>query len=126
MARRPPKAPPPIRDDEVPWLERAMAYIEAHFAEAPGLPEIAAAAGVSMFHLHRRFKLHFGETPKDVVTRLQIEEAKRLLLKRVPAAEVASRCGFVHISHFISRFKGKTGATPMRWLALQAPRGGRD
>ena len=30
MARRPPKAPPPIRDDEVPWLERAMAYIEAH------------------------------------------------------------------------------------------------
>jgi len=97
-------------------LDRAMAYIVEHFSKPPRLVEVAAAAGLSPFHLHREFRRHFGETPKEVMTRLQIERAKGLMLRGVPLAEVAGRCGFGHQSHLTLRFKMKTGLTPSRWL----------
>jgi len=97
-------------------LDRAMAYIVKHFSKPPTLVDVAAAVGLSPFHLHRQFRRHFGETPKEVMTRLQIERAKELMLLGVPLAEVAGRCGFAHQSHFTWRFKLKTGLRPREWL----------
>ena len=107
---------PPIRNEEVPALERAMAYAQRHLASRPRLPDMAGAAGMSRFHFHRRFKLHFGETPKAAVTRLQIDEARRLMRRGVPMRDVARACGFPHQSHFCSQFKRFTGLTPTLWL----------
>jgi AraC-like DNA-binding protein len=54
----------PIRPDEVAALERGMAYVRAHFATRPRLSEVADASGLSPYHFHRRFRLHYGQTPK--------------------------------------------------------------
>ena len=99
-----------------PKLDRAMAYIRRHFARPVTLQDLARAVGLSPFHLHRQFRRHFGQTPKEVATRLQVEKAKGLILKGVPLSDVARRCGFSHQSHFASRFKMKTGLTARAWL----------
>ena len=113
-------APKSIRPDEVAALERGMAYIRAHFAARPTLNQVAEAAGVSPFHFHRRFRLHFGQTPLDAIVRLQLDKAQRLLLGAVALPRIASRCGFCHHSHFTSRFKARTGKTPTQWQREQS------
>jgi AraC-like DNA-binding protein len=111
----------PVTAEELARLDAAMAYIRENFAKAPRLPEIARRAGMSPFHFHRRFHLAFGRTPKSVVTELQIAEAKRLLRAGVRPRDVAERLGFTHQSHFAARFRVAVGATPTRWLRVQAP-----
>ena len=67
-------------DDRVHLAE----LLRRTFHRRPRLPELAAAAGMSRFHFHRRFKLHLGETPLQMTTRLQIDQAKRLLSDACP------------------------------------------
>ena len=93
----------------------AADFIRRTFHRRPGLVEIAEAAGISPFHLHRLFKRRFKETPFQMVSRLQVERAKELLVEGLPGAEVAERVGFANQSHFVTRFKRATGTTPARW-----------
>ena len=113
----------PIRPDEVAALERGMAYIRAHFATRPRLDAVADAAGLSPYHFHRRFRLHFGRTPLDAIARLQVAKAQRLLTQGVALARIATRCGFANQSHFTSRFKDRVGKTPAQWLHEHRGRG---
>ena len=105
----------PIALDER-TLRQAFDYIRRRFHRRPTLSEIAAVCRVSPFHFHRVFARRYGETPFEMVCRLQIDRAKELLLEGVPLAEVAARCGFCSQSHFGSRFKSVTGTPPARWL----------
>jgi AraC-like DNA-binding protein len=109
----------PIGPHEIPALNRGMKHIRDHFAQCPRVTDIAAAAGMSPFYFHRRFRLHFGRTPLEVRVGLQIGKAKRLMLAGVPLGEVATRCGFCSHQHFTSRFKRLTGQTPSRWLQVE-------
>jgi AraC family transcriptional regulator len=78
---------------------------------------VAPAAGLSVFHFHRRFTQWAGRTPKAVLTGMQIEHAQALMLEGgLDLAEVARRCGFSHQSHLTTRFREFVGQTPARWL----------
>jgi AraC family transcriptional regulator len=110
------REPPPARR-----LNKAAALIRTSLHRRPRLPELAAAAGLSVFHFHRLFKRHFGETPLQMVARLQIELAKKLLRRGVPLREIAERCGYSHQSHMTVRFRQATGTTPTRWLRGTQP-----
>ena len=94
----------------------AADFIRRNFHRRPKLVEIAEAAHLSRFHLHRLFKRRFGETTYQMVARLQIEQAKELLLQGVPGPEIAERLGYTHQSHFSTRFRMATGNSPLRWL----------
>ena len=76
----------------------------------------ARAASLSPFHFHKLFHRHFGRTTKQVMTELQVEEAKRLMAAGTPLSEIAPLAGFAHQSHFTDRFKRLTLTTPARWL----------
>jgi AraC-like DNA-binding protein len=103
-------------------LDPAVQFIERHYAERPTLAQIARSVYRSRFHFHRRFTSCFGETPKAMVTRLQVEQAKRLLLAGQSSGEVAKACGFTQHSSFSFRFKRLVGCTPTRWLAAERRR----
>jgi AraC-like DNA-binding protein len=107
----------PDRDaDDRRRCDAATAFMQEHFRRAPGLAEIARASGWSAFHFHRRYRELTGRTPKAVLTGLQIDLAKLLMLNGMAMAEVAVQCGFAHQSHFTSRFKQAVGATPGSWI----------
>jgi AraC family transcriptional regulator len=130
MATLPPTAPslggvpaplpaaPPRPDASAEWerLERAARLIRETYARRPRLRDLAAAAGLSRFHFHRRFKRHFDETPLEMIARLQVERAKRLIRRGVGLREVGRRCGYSNQGHFSARFKQATGVPPSRWV----------
>src|SRR5215207_7986437 len=99
-------------------LVRAMKFMRANFCQSPRVAEIADGVGLSPFYFHREFTGLFGITPKRVLLELQIEKAKRLMLRGVPLAKVATTVGFNHQSHFTLRFRQFEGMPPARWLRL--------
>ena len=102
-------------EQEAQRFERAMAYCREHFRTAR-LEDTATHVGLSPFHFCRWFSRMAGRTFKTVLTEMQMEHARALLLDGVRLPEVAQRCGFAHQSHLASRFYMSHGLTPSRWL----------
>jgi AraC-like DNA-binding protein len=96
------------------------AYIQAHFAERITLPGLAAAAGLSPFHLVRVFQRAAGVPPHAYLESVRIQQAQRLLMRGTPPAQVAYEVGFSSQSHFTSRFLRTIGVTPGRYRSAQA------
>src|SRR5688500_13394214 len=113
------RAATPVSAEEAERFERALVYLREHFRTAD-LKDIAEHVGLSPFHFHRRFTLWAGRTPKTLLTELQMEHARALLLAGVRCPEVAERIGLAHASHLTHRFKlNHGGDTPTRWLKRQ-------
>ena len=60
-------------------IEAAIAYIAAHYRDAPSLDEIAAAANLSPFHFQRLFTRWAGVSPKRFSRYLSLDHARALL-----------------------------------------------
>jgi AraC-like DNA-binding protein len=100
-------------------IEKAMAYLQKHFRDAPRLREVAKAAHFSPYHFHRIFRQYFGKTFKMAATELQIAEAKRLLLEGKSVVEVSRALSFASHASFTNRFKRCVGASPNQWMRIQ-------
>jgi AraC-like DNA-binding protein len=97
-------------------LQRAKAFIEREFRTSPQITEIARAAHKSPWYFHRLFHAAYGETPKAMVTRLRLAEARRLLAETdTPLPDVAAALGWSTHSHFCCAFHRATGTPPGRW-----------
>jgi AraC-like DNA-binding protein len=94
----------------------ALRYIRTNYRQAPTVRQVAEVAGLSPYHFQRTFTQHVGRTVKQTITRLQIREAKRLLLAGVRPGEIPQKVGFAHAAHFCWRFKKETGLSPTRWV----------
>jgi AraC-like DNA-binding protein len=93
-------------------VERARAWLHEHLADEVALEDLAVVAGVSPFHLLRRFRAATGQPPHAYLLRLRLRTARDLLTTGVPPAEVAAACGFADQSHLTRRFKRAFGYTP--------------
>lgn len=102
--------------DDPARLETARRYMEDNFAQEISLEDLSRAAGLSKYHLVRRFKLHYGLSPHQYLTARRINHAKTLLDGSAPMADIALRSGFYDQSHFSKWFKACTGITPGQYL----------
>ncbi len=94
-------------------LRRALEFMNQPLDTRISLAELAAASGLSRFHLSRVFKQHFGLSPIAYLERARIERAKDLIQRsEMSLAEVAQTVGFADQSHFTRRFKHHAGHTP--------------
>ncbi len=92
---------------------RVYEYIERHLDGPLTLRELAAFAGLSVFHFLRCFKRCTGMPPHAYVRGRRIERAKQLLARgEATIAEVAFRCGFADQSSFARTFHRIVGDTP--------------
>jgi AraC family transcriptional regulator len=92
---------------------RVADFVESHLESPLTVGDLAAVAGLSVFHFARVFKQSAGESPHVFVLRRRIERAKRLLSQsRLPLREIAPACGFSSQSHLTARFRKLTGVTP--------------
>jgi AraC-like DNA-binding protein len=105
--------PPPC---ERAALHQARAFIHDHYADSVALNEVAAAAGLSRFHLARAFAAEFGLPPHAYQIRVRIERACGLLVAGMPPAEVAAAAGFADQSHLTRHFKQVLGVTPGQYV----------
>ena len=91
---RPPLAP--AKGGLAPWAERrCRALIQARLAEDICLDELAAEAGLSLFHFARMFKQSVGMPPRVYLTRLRLEKACELLRQtELSVTDVAQEVGY--------------------------------
>jgi signal transduction histidine kinase/DNA-binding response OmpR family regulator len=78
-----------------------------------GVGELADAVAQDRSHLFRRMKQVFGESPSELIRRLRLEEAARLLATGAgTVTDVAYAVGFNSVSYFCRRFQDVYSVTP--------------
>lgn len=94
-------------------LERAREFIDAHFARALQLSDVAAVAGLHPSSFARAFKRRYAVTPWQYQRCRQIEWVKGELLRGDrPIAAIAHEAGFADHSHLTHAFRAAEGVPP--------------
>jgi AraC-like DNA-binding protein len=94
-------------------LRRVHDYIDAHLSDSIELVELAAIAGLSIFHFARQFKHSAGVTPHHYLVSRRVERAKELLAgANLSLSEIAFASGFADQSHLTRHFRQIVGMTP--------------
>ena len=95
-------------------VERAMKCMRTNYNKNLTLGKIAKAACVNTYYLSHLFKKELGMTVVDYLTKVRIEEAKRLLQNdRMSIIEIALEVGYEDQSYFSKVFKKSEHTTPM-------------
>lgn len=102
------------RRPDDPLMERAMEWIRREALNGSvKLQDIAERIGIHPSRLTRRFRAIYGTTPAAYVTKLRLDEAKRLLVETNESLEeIAWRCGYESGSYFCRAFTEKVGVNP--------------
>ncbi len=100
-------------------IREVVAYIEAHCTDYDlSLDMIASQAQITPQYLCVKLKQEIGMSYKEYLTKLRIEEAKKLLMQEeISVNDVCQRVGYINVSYFIKIFQKYTGVTPTRYRA---------
>jgi AraC-like DNA-binding protein len=99
-------------------MRRVREHVEAHLSESMDLAELAAIAGLSVYHFARAFKQSAGVTPHHYLVHRRIERAQEMLARsELPLSGIALATGFSDQSHLARHFRQMLGMTPgqFRW-----------
>ncbi|KAF1723061.1 AraC family transcriptional regulator [Pseudoxanthomonas wuyuanensis] len=99
-------------------LSRALEHMQAHYGESLRVQTLADLAEVSVSQLERHFRRVFQITPQQLLTKLRIEAAMRLLHGEDSIASIGLACGFADQSAFARQFKTMVGMTPRDYRAM--------
>lgn len=102
-------------------ITQAIRWLEAHQREQPTLGELAAALGLSPFHLQRLFSRWAGTSPKRFLQVLTLELGKQLLDEGWPVLDASLEAGLGSASRLHDHFVQLEGVTPGEYR-----RGGED
>ena len=113
-------APPPAQLVPLPqgeksaYVQSALQYIAAHFADHDiSITAIAEALSVSEGHLSHLFKKETGYTIGNYLTQYRVHMAMQYLRDcRNKVYEVAEKVGYRDVDYFGSAFKKLTGISP--------------
>jgi AraC family transcriptional regulator len=94
-------------------LQRVRAVVAQRLGEQIHVDDLAEAIHMSPFHFARMFKKSTGEAPHEFITRLRMQEARRLLAESDDSlASIAKRVGYRTQAHFTGVFHERVGSTP--------------
>ncbi|MER6826366.1 helix-turn-helix domain-containing protein [Streptosporangium sp. NPDC000563] len=103
-------------------LEQALSWIEANAHRDVVLADIAAAAGMSVRTLTRRFKDETGQSPMQWVSGVRIRHAQELLETTDHTIDrIAAQTGFPTTSNFRAQFGQVLGVTPGAYRKVFRP-----
>ena len=106
------------REEIIKRLFISTDYIYTFFDQRLSLEELAQVSCLSKFHFLRLFKIAFGETPHQFITKVRLQKAKELLQsKSLEVADIAKQVGFENASSFSRLFYNQTGAYPTQFRA---------
>ena len=98
-------------------VETARAYLEQRLDRRVNLGEVARAAGLSEFHLHRAFVDVWGEAPGAFHARARMERAEQMIRSGLTPAAVAKASGYSTHASFHRAFVRHYGCTPRQVCA---------
>ncbi|GAA4420337.1 AraC family transcriptional regulator [Bremerella cremea] len=96
-------------------IRAVIDYMHTHFIEDLSLDQLAILAGVSRSQFVRLFRQTTGQSPKQYLMGLRVEQARQLLSVangRQSVLDIAQSCGFCDQSHLAREFRQVYGTTP--------------
>jgi two-component system response regulator YesN len=97
-------------------VNSAVDYIRAHYQRRLTLDEIAQQVYVSASYLSRLFKKEIGCTVIELLTKVRIEEAKKVFHDpKYTVRQVAAEIGFEDANYFSKVFRRIEGITPSEY-----------
>jgi AraC-like DNA-binding protein len=94
-------------------LYRARDYLAASYKRPTFLEDAAREAALSPYYFNRLFTSVFNETPHEFLTRLRMDEAKRLLgAGNQSVTEICLEVGYESVGSFSTRFRDLTTLSP--------------
>lgn len=108
------------RKEYTPIVNAMLDYIYEHFASNISLSIVAEHFGFSTGYVSRTIRAVTGVNFTDLVTKLRIDTAKRLLLsKKYKIHEAGEQVGYKDYSYFYQAFKRIEGMSPKEYLQSQ-------
>lgn len=102
-----------LQDRDIPKLEEAREILESTYIDPPTHKQLSKMILLNEFKLRTGFKKYFGSTIYDFVTKLRMEQAKKLILEEGKNMyEVGIDVGFKHQASFTNAFKKYYGILP--------------
>ncbi|CRL44611.1 HTH-type transcriptional activator Btr [Sodalis glossinidius str. 'morsitans'] len=102
-------------------LDIVRDYIMAYHARAITLEEMAGLVFLSPYHFLCQFKARFHATPHQMLMACRLSQAKRMLARGMPAADVAVAAGLTDQAHLTRAFALRYGTTPVRYQKQVLP-----
>jgi AraC-like DNA-binding protein len=96
-------------------LVTAKTYIDQHWDEQIDINEISGKSFFSKFHFIRLFKKSFGDTPYQYLTKIRIQEAKKMLENGMTVTRVSEQVGFESFASFSLLFKKIAKISPKKY-----------
>jgi transcriptional regulator GlxA family with amidase domain len=104
------------QETEPPKLRDISAFVLEHVDGSLPVNTLAAGIGMSPRTLSRFCREHFDESPAELVRRLRIDEARRLLEETgLALKEITARTGFGNASTMWRAFTERLGVTPAEY-----------
>lgn len=103
-------------------VKNAIRYLEENYMDQINLEDISRYIGISPQHLSKIFKEETGMNYIDWLTRLRIENAKKLLVeKKSTVKEVCYMVGYNDPNYFSRIFKKIEGVSPTEYVSEILP-----
>lgn len=103
-------------------VRRAIAIIQAHYADEITREDIATRLNISADYLTDCFRQEFGITPIAYIRRYRIKQACELLLNSdMTITQVAMNVGFSDNAHFTHTFIREMGLSPRAYRCKGKP-----
>jgi transcriptional regulator GlxA family with amidase domain len=104
------------QENEPGKLSDIVAFVLEHVNEALPVDRMAAGLGMSPRSLSRWCRQHFNESPAELVRRLRLDEARRLLVETsLPLKDITARSGLGKTSTLWRVFTSRLGITPAEY-----------
>lgn len=102
------------RNDRFQQLKTAADWLAANHSEPMHIPDLAAAAGMSVTSFHRHFKAVTGFSPLAFQRHIRLVEARKLLAAGTAnVSRVAYQLGYHSPSQFSREYKSMFGSSPV-------------
>jgi transcriptional regulator GlxA family with amidase domain len=103
-------------------LRDVSTFVLEHVDQALPVDRLAAGIGMSPRTLSRWCRQHLDESPAELVRRLRVDEARRLLEETpLPLKDITARTGFGDASTMWRAFTQRLGITPAAYRQRFAP-----
>ena len=110
------QAPPEASD---PTMREAALLLGERMGQVFSMTDVSSAVGLRPVQFTRRFRKAHGATPIEYLTRLRLENARRLLIETdATLDEIAERCGWSSGYYLSSVFKNAFGMAPGHFRRL--------
>ncbi len=96
-------------------MQRVLDCIEDQLDQSLRIEQLAAEAGLSMFHFVRSFTAIYHVTPHQYIQARRTARAKHLLAQRNTPSDAAAAVGLTDQSHLNRWFKRAYGVTPAQY-----------